>query len=63
MIINCRSSRNADSNAIMSDIDVLQRNSKAKSKDLYNDKKKTASIIDLLIKISTLEKEKNINHS
>jgi cytidylate kinase len=62
-MINCRSSRDADSNAIMSNVNASQKDSKTKLKDLYNNEKKTASIIDLLIKTSTLKKKKNINHS
>jgi len=56
-------SRDADSNAIASNVDALQKDSKAKLKDLRNDEKRISSIIDLLIKTSTLEKEKSKDHS
>jgi len=52
-------SKDADSNAIMSNIDALQKDSKAKLKCSCNDEKKIINIIELLIKTSTLKKEKN----
>jgi len=58
--MNCS---NADSKMIASDIDSLQENRDARSKCSCDDEKNVANIIDLLIKISTLEKEKNKDHS
>jgi len=58
--MNCS---NADSKTIASDIDSLQENRDARLKCLHDDEKNVANIIDLLIKISTLEKEKSKNHS
>jgi len=54
---------NADSKTIASDVDSLQENRDARSKHSRNDKENVANIIDLLIKISTLEKEKSKDHS
>ncbi len=54
---------NADSKTIASDVDSLQENEDAESKHSRNDEENVANIIDLLIKISTLEKEKNKDHS
>jgi len=56
-------SKNADSKMIMSNINASQRNSKAKLKDLYNNEKKINNIINILIKTSTLKKEKSKNYS
>jgi len=58
--MNCS---NADSKTIASDVDSLQENRDAKSKCSRNDEENIANIIDLLIKISTLEKEKSKDHS
>jgi len=54
---------NADSKMIASDVDSLQENRDAESKHSRNDEENVVNIIDLLIKISTLEKEKNKDHS
>jgi len=51
--------RNADLNAIMSNVNALQKDSKAKLKCSCNDEKKIINIIKLLIKTSTLKKEKS----
>jgi len=56
-MMNCISSSNADSMMITSSVDSLQENSDARLQRSCNDEKKIADIIDLLIKISTLEKE------
>jgi len=61
--MNCMNCSNADSKMIASDIDSLQENRDARSKCSCDDEKNVANIIDLLIKISTLEKEKNKDHS
>ncbi len=58
--MNCS---NADSETIANDIDSSRRNSNVRSKSLRNDEKYVANIIDLLIQTSTLEKEKNKDHS
>jgi len=50
---------NADSKMIASDVDLSQENKDARSKHLRDDEKNVVNIIDLLIKISTLEKEKS----
>jgi len=54
---------NADSKTIASDVDSSQENKDARLKCSYNNKENIANIIDLLIKISTLEKEKSKDHS
>jgi len=54
---------NADSKMIASDVDLSQENKDARSKHLRDDEKNVVNIIDLLIKISTLEKEKSKDHS
>ena len=54
---------NVDSKMIASDIDSLQRNRDARLKCSRNNKKNIVNIIDLLIKISTLEKKKSKDHS
>ncbi len=51
------SSSNADSMTVASSVDLSQENSNAKLQRLRNNEKKIADIINLLIKISTLEKE------
>ncbi len=48
---------------IASNVDSSQENRDAKSKCSCNDEENVANIIDLLIKISTLEKEKSKDHS
>jgi len=58
--MNCIS---ADSKMIVSDVDSLQENRDAKSKCSCDNEENIANIIDLLIKISTLEKEKSKDHS
>jgi len=54
---------NADSKTIASDVDSLQENRDARLKHSCNDEENVANIIDLLIKTSTLEKEKSKDHS
>jgi hypothetical protein len=54
---------NVDSKMIASDIDSLQRNRDARLKCSRNDEKNIVNIIDLLIKISTLEKKKSKDYS
>jgi len=61
--MNCTNRSNADSKTIASDVDSLQENRDAESKHLRDDEENVANIIDLLIKISTLEKEKSKDHS
>ncbi len=63
MMMNCMNCSNADSKTITSDVDSLQRNRDVKLKCLCNDEENVVNIINLLIKISTLEKEKNKDHS
>ncbi len=58
--MNCS---NADSETTASDVNLLRRNSNARSKSSRNDEKYVTNIIDLLIQTSTLEKEKNKDHS
>jgi len=53
---------NADSKMIASDVDSLQENRDARLKHSRNDEENIANIIDLLIKISTLEKKKSKDH-
>jgi len=48
---------------IASNVDSLQENRDARSKCSRDDEENVANIIDLLIKISTLEKEKSKDHS
>ncbi len=61
--MNCMNCSNADSKMIASNIDLLQENRDAKLKHLCNDEKNVVNIIDLLIKMSTLKKEKSKDHS
>jgi len=61
--MNCTNCSNADSKTIASNVDSLQENRDAESKHLRDDEENVANIIDLLIKISTLEKEKSKDHS
>ena len=62
-MMNCMNCSNIDSEMIASDVNLLQRNSNVRLKDLHNDKKYVANIIDLLIQTLTLEKEKSKDHS
>ena len=61
--MNCMSSSNADLMMIASSVDLLRRDNDVKSKHSRNDEMKVISIIDLLTQTSTLEKEKNKDHS
>ncbi len=61
--MNCMNCSNADSKMIASDVNSSQENRDARLKCLRNDEENIANIIDLLIKISTLEKEKSKDHS
>jgi len=58
--MNCS---NADLKTIASNVDSSQENKDARSKYSRNNEENVANIIDLLIKISTLEKEKSKDHS
>jgi len=58
--MNCS---NVDLKMIISDVDSLQENRNIKLKYLHNDEKNVVNIIDLLIKISMLKKEKSKDHS
>jgi len=58
--MNCS---NANLKMIASDVDSLQENKDVRLKHLHNDKKNITNIIDLLIKISTLKKEKSKDYS
>jgi len=61
--MNCMNRSSADSKIIASDVDSSQGNRDAESKHSRDDEENIANIIDLLIKISTLEKEKSKDHS
>jgi len=61
--MNCINCSNADSKIIASDVDSLQENRDVRSKHSRDDEENVANIIDLLIKISTLKKEKSKDHS
>jgi len=61
--MNCTNCSNADSRAIASDVDLSQENKDVRSKYSRNNEENVVNIIDLLIKISTLKKEKSKNHS
>ncbi len=61
--MNCTNCSNADSRMIASDVDSSQENRDARLKHSRDDEENVANIIDLLIKISTLEKEKSKDHS
>ena len=63
MMMNCMNCSNADSKIIASNVNSSQENRDARLKCLRNDEENIANIIDLLIKISTLEKEKSKDHS
>jgi hypothetical protein len=58
--MNCS---NVDLKMIISDVDSLQENRNIKLKYLHNDEENVVNIIDLLIKISMLKKEKSKDHS
>jgi len=62
-MMNCMNCSNVDSKMIASDIDLSQENKNARLKCLHNDEENIANIINLLIKISTLKKEKSKDHS
>jgi len=62
-MMNCMNCSNADSKMIASNVDSLQENRDVRLKYSCDDEKNVANIIDLLIKISTLEKEKSKDHS
>ena len=61
--MNCMSCSNASSKMIVSNVDILQENSDAKSQRSCNDEEKIVDIINLLIKTSTLKKEMSKNYS
>jgi len=63
MTMNHTNRSSADSKTIASDVDSSQENRDARSKRSRDDEQNVANIIDLLIKISTLEKEKSKDHS
>ncbi len=63
MTMNCMNCSNADLKTIASNVDSSQENRDAKSKHLRNNEENVANIIDLLIKISTLKKEKSKDYS
>jgi len=58
-MMNCMNCSNADLKMIASNVDSSQENKDARLKHSRNNEKNITNIIDLLIKISTLEKEKN----
>jgi len=62
-MMNCTNCSNTDLKMIASNVDSLQENRDARLKHLCNNKKNVANIIDLLIKISMLKKEKSKDHS
>ncbi len=62
-MMNCTNRSSADSKTIASDVNSSQENRDARSKRSRDDEENVANIIDLLIKISTLEKEKSKDHS
>ncbi len=61
--MNCINCSNVDLKMIISDVDSLQENRNIKLKYLHNDEENVVNIIDLLIKISMLKKEKSKDHS
>jgi len=63
MMMNCMNCSNADLKTIVSDVDSLQENRNVRLKCSCDDEENVANIIDLLIKISTLKKEKSKDHS
>jgi len=62
MMMNCMNCSNADLKTIANDIDLLQENRDTELKHSCNDEENVVNIIDLLIKISMLEKEKSKDH-
>ena len=62
-MMNCMNCSNADSKTIASNVDSSQENKDVRLKFLHNNEENIVNIIDLLIKISTLEKKKSKNHS
>ena len=63
MMMNCMNHSNADSKTIASDVDLSQENRDVRLKHSRDDEENVANIINLLIKISTLEKEKSKDYS
>jgi len=63
MTMNCMNCSNVDSKMIARNVNSLQENRNVRLKHSCNDEKNVVNIIDLLIKISTLEKEKSKDHS
>ncbi len=63
MMMNYINHSNVNLKTIASDVNLSQENRNVKSKHLCNDEKNIANIIDLLIKISMLKKEKSKDHS
>jgi len=63
MMTNHMNSKDADLNVIESNVDALQKDNNAKLKCSRNDEKRIISIIKLLIKTSTLKKEKSKDYS
>ncbi len=61
--MNCTNCSNAYLKMIADDVDSLQENRDARLKHLHNDEENITNIIDLLIKISMLKKEKSKDHS
>jgi len=61
--MNCINCSNVDLKMIISDVDSLQENRNIKLKYSHNDEENVVKIIDLLIKISMLKKEKSKDHS
>ncbi len=61
--MNCMNCNSADSKMIASNVDSSQENKDIRLKHSCNDEKNVVNIIDLLIKISTLEKEKSKDYS
>ena len=62
-MMNYMNCSNADLKTIASNVNLSQEIKDARLKYLHNDEKNVVNIIDLLIKISTLKKEKNKDHS
>ncbi len=63
MMMNCINCSNVDLKTIASDVDSSQENKDMRLKHSCDNEENVANIIDLLIKISTLEKEKSKDHS
>ncbi len=62
-MMNCTNCSNADLKMIASDVDSSQENKDVRLKYSCNDEENIANIIDLLIKISMLKKEKSKDYS